>query len=81
MGGVVDELDDGLTNLNGLDVTWGFDLDAFLDRCSRCNGRGCAADVCPSSKEPLSVASTAQFHREVCICRCWNYPNEHKKLG
>ena len=29
-GGVVDELEDGLTHLNDLDVTWGFDLDAFL---------------------------------------------------
>ena len=29
-GGGVDELDDGLARLNDLDVTWGFDLDAFL---------------------------------------------------
>ena len=28
-GGVADEPDDGLAHLNNLDVTWGFDLDAF----------------------------------------------------
>ena len=30
MGGVVDELDDGLAHLHDLNVTWGFDLDAFM---------------------------------------------------
>ena len=29
--GFVDELDDGLARLNDLDLTWGFDLDAFLE--------------------------------------------------
>ena len=34
-GGVVDELDNGLAHLNDLDVTWGFDLDAFLQECPK----------------------------------------------
>ena len=28
--GVGDELDDGLAQVNDLDVTWGFDMDAFM---------------------------------------------------
>ena len=31
-GGVVDELDDGLAHVNGLDMAWGFNLDAFLEK-------------------------------------------------
>ena len=29
-GGVADELIDDLAHMNDLDLTWGFDLDAFL---------------------------------------------------
>ena len=35
VGGVVDEPDDGLAHLNDLDVTWGFDLAAFLQECTQ----------------------------------------------
>ena len=32
---MVDELDDGLAHLNNLDVTWGFDLDPFLQELAQ----------------------------------------------
>ena len=43
--GVVDELDDGLARLNDLDLTWGFDLDAFLEeRAQQAPAAGDAGD-------------------------------------
>ena len=43
--GVVDELDDGLARLNDLDLTWGFDLDAFLEeRAQQVPAAGDAGD-------------------------------------
>ena len=33
--GVVNELDDDLADLNDLDVTWGFDLDAFVQEIAQ----------------------------------------------
>ena len=44
-GGVVDELDDGLARLNDLDMTWGFDMDAFLqERAQQAPAAGDAGD-------------------------------------
>ena len=44
-GGVLDEPDDGLARLNDLDVTWGFDLDAFLqERAQQAPAAGDAGD-------------------------------------
>ena len=42
---MVDQLDDGLARLNDLDVTWGFDLDAFLqERAQQAPAAGDAGD-------------------------------------
>jgi len=44
-GGVVHELDKGLARLNDLDLTWGFDLDAFLEeRAQQAPAAGDAGD-------------------------------------
>ena len=41
----MDELDEGLARLNDLDLTWGFDLDAFLEeRAQQVPAAGDAGD-------------------------------------
>ena len=47
---MVDELDDGLAHLNDLDVTWGFDLDAFMqERTQQVPAAGEAGDETPET--------------------------------
>lgn len=55
-GGVVDKLDDGLTRLNDLELTWGFDVDAVLGEGAQqapatADAGDGTAETMPSSQE------------------------------
>ena len=50
-GGVMDEQDEGLARLNDLDVTWGFDLHAFLRE--RSQKAPVAGDTCDGTAETM----------------------------
>ena len=57
---VVDELDNGLARLNDLDVTWGFDLDAFLQERAQQAPAVCGtAETLCSSQRGAADASSA----------------------
>ena len=67
-GEVLDELNDGLAHLNDLDVTWGFDLDAFLqERAQQAPAAGDAddgaAEKMDSSQEGAVDASSTPTGR------------------
>ena len=57
---MVDELDNGLARLNDLDVTWGFDLDAFLQERAQQAPAVCGtAETLCSSQRGAADASSA----------------------
>lgn len=56
-GGVVDEQGDGLAHLNDLDVTWGFDVDAFRqEREQRVPAASEAGNEAPETVGSFKVA-------------------------
>ena len=56
----MDELDDGLARLNDFDLTWGFDLDAFLEE--RAQEAPAAGDAGDGTDETMGSSRLSLIH-------------------